>query len=412
MKILALGGCGDMGKVAVREIIGNPAVSEVVIADIDFDKARRFADSLGSKARALEVDVLSDASLDAALQACDIVVSTVGPYYLFGPRVLSAAIDAGVHYIDICDDPEPTLDMLALDDRARAAGITAIIGAGASPGTSNLLAAKAMQLLPQATEIYTFWGTGGPLGDDDGTELGNNAAGPAAATMHWVQQVSGQVKVYWNGDICEVEPLQAVKLEFPGRGADRCHILGHPEPITLPRTYPGIQQSYNLMNMPGYVIYALKSAAAMVEEGDQQSIYDASVELTRMLSDNGQGLGDIAQYFAHGAKDSLRSFLPSLGAVARGAGRHGKTSLVGVHLRGKPRVDDMAHSTCIPTAIILAMMLDGQVQRPGVMAPEACVDPDEFFLRLADHMYIEPGFDKSNYVESVPSYTRQTYRPL
>ena len=412
MKILALGGCGDMGKVAVREIIGEPKVSEVVIADIDFVKAKLFAKSLGPKARAIEVDVCSDQSLAAALRACDIVVSTVGPYYLFGPRVLSAAIDAGVHYIDICDDPEPTLEMLSLDDQAKAAGITAIIGAGASPGTSNLLAVKAMQLLPQATEIYTFWGSGGPLRDDEGTELGSSASGPAAATLHWVQQVSGQVKVYRSGGICEVEPLQAVKLEFPGRGTDRCHILGHPEPITLPRTYPGIKQSYNLMNMPGYVIYALEKVAAMVVEGDQQSTYDASVELTRMLSDNGQGLGDIAQYFAHGAKDVLRSFLPSLGAVARGAGRYGKTSLVGVHLRGKPKADDMAHSTCVPTAIIVEMLLDDQIQRRGVMAPEACVDPDEFFLRLADHIHMEQGFDKNNYVECLLSHTRQAYRPL
>ncbi|MFG6178460.1 saccharopine dehydrogenase family protein [Halomonas sp. THAF12] len=412
MKILALGGCGDMGRVAVREIIGNPTVSEVVIADIDGSKATRFADSLGSKARAMEVDVRSDQSLASALQACDIVVSTVGPYYLFGPRVLSAAINAGVHYIDICDDPEPTLDTLALDDRARAAGITAIIGAGASPGTSNLLAAKAMKLLPKATEIYTFWGTGGPLGDDEGAELGTSAAGPAAATLHWAQQISGRVKVYRNGDVCEIEPLQAIKLEFPGRAADRCHILGHPEPITLPRTYPDIKQSYNLMNMPGYVVYALKKAAAMVVKGDQKSIYDASVELTRMLSDNGQGLWDIAQYLAHGAKDTIRSFLPSLGAVARGAGRYGKASLVGVHLRGRHRVDDMAHATCIPTAIILGMMLGGKIQRRGVMAPEACVDPDDFFLRLAEHMHIEKGFDKSNYVECVLRHTRQTYRPL
>ncbi|QIL88691.1 hypothetical protein GNX18_02065 [Microbulbifer sp. SH-1] len=79
MKILALGGCGDMGKVAVREIIGQPKVSEVVIADIDFVKAKLFAKSLGPKARAIEVDVRSDQSLAAALRACDIVVSTVGP---------------------------------------------------------------------------------------------------------------------------------------------------------------------------------------------------------------------------------------------------------------------------------------------------------------------------------------------
>ncbi|MBW2087346.1 MAG: saccharopine dehydrogenase, partial [Deltaproteobacteria bacterium] len=54
--------------------------------------------------------------------------------------------EARCHYIDINDDWEPTLDMLKLDEEARQAGITAIIGMGASPGVSNLLAVKAMSL--------------------------------------------------------------------------------------------------------------------------------------------------------------------------------------------------------------------------------------------------------------------------
>ena len=54
-----------------------------------------------------------------------------------------AAIEAGAHYLDICDDWEPTLDMLELGERARARGVTAVIGMGASPGLTNLLAMKA-----------------------------------------------------------------------------------------------------------------------------------------------------------------------------------------------------------------------------------------------------------------------------
>ena len=54
--------------------------------------------------------------------------------------MLSAAIASGCHYIDICDDWEPTIEMMGLDQDARLNDVLAIIGMGASPGISNLLA--------------------------------------------------------------------------------------------------------------------------------------------------------------------------------------------------------------------------------------------------------------------------------
>lgn len=412
MKILALGGCGEMGRVAMREILDDPAVTEIVIADKDPGKAACFADSLGRKASAAQVDAQCDSSLQMALQGCDVVISTIGPYYLFGCRVLSAAIRAGVHYIDICDDPEPTQEMLGLDSQARNCGVTAIIGAGASPGISNLLAAKALEALPKAEEIYTFWGTGGPLQHGDDLDLIDGAGRPTAATQHWVQQASGQIKAFQHGAITKVTPLKPVKLAFPGRGSDQCHIIGHPEPITLPQSYPHIKQSLNLMNLPGYIIYALNKAARMVEHDTPQSVQKAAEKLAMILSDTTRNPEDIAHYLIHTATDSFRNFFSSLGAVARGPDHHGKTSTAGVHMRSRLQVDDMAHLTCIPTAIILKMLINGKITRHGVMAPEACVNPDEFFHQLASHMIIEEGFDPTSYVECVIRHTGRPYSPL
>jgi len=56
-------------------------------------------------------------------------------------------LGAGVHYLDINDDWESTEAMLAMDAAARGRGVTAVIGMGASPGISNLLARHAMRRL-------------------------------------------------------------------------------------------------------------------------------------------------------------------------------------------------------------------------------------------------------------------------
>ncbi|MFX5351239.1 saccharopine dehydrogenase NADP-binding domain-containing protein, partial [Acinetobacter baumannii] len=87
-------------------------VDEIVIADRDRAAADRLCRQLADApvaVRAARVDVTDDAALRNALESADLVVNTVGPYYRFGLPVLQAAIATGTHYIDICDDWEPTV---------------------------------------------------------------------------------------------------------------------------------------------------------------------------------------------------------------------------------------------------------------------------------------------------------------
>ena len=69
-------------------------------------------------------------------------------------------IEAKKPYFDICDDWRPTLELLELSDKAKKAGITAIIGIGASPGLTNLMAVLAYNELDEVDEIITGWGIG------------------------------------------------------------------------------------------------------------------------------------------------------------------------------------------------------------------------------------------------------------
>lgn len=46
MKVLALGGSGDIGQVAVRTILSLREVDQVVVADRDIDRASDFIKSL------------------------------------------------------------------------------------------------------------------------------------------------------------------------------------------------------------------------------------------------------------------------------------------------------------------------------------------------------------------------------
>lgn len=134
-RVLALGGAGGMGRYAVRTAAAYDFVGEIVVADLDLARATAFAEGAGPKVRAAEVDVSDATSLASAMEDVDVVLNTVGPFYRFGVPVLRAAIAAGVDYLDINDDWEPTLEMLDLAPEAEAAGVTAVVGWGRAPAS-------------------------------------------------------------------------------------------------------------------------------------------------------------------------------------------------------------------------------------------------------------------------------------
>ncbi|MFT7111414.1 MAG: lysine 6-dehydrogenase [Porticoccaceae bacterium] len=405
MKILALGGCGSMGKIAVQTTIALDPTTEIVVADRDFEAAKRFTDNFSDNVYPAQLDAFDSAALDNLMVSCDIVLSTIGPFYLFGSLVLEAAIRTKTHYLDICDDPEPTLAMLQLHKQAEMAGITAIVGAGASPGVSNLFAAKAIAALKTPDEVYTLWGDGGAVDEGEGDlELRDENGLPSAATVHWLEQLSGSVKVLENGELVPTKPLREVSIDFPGVGSDLCHICGHPEPITLGRYYPTIRRSYNLMNMPSYIIYALKKSVKNVRDGNHDDVKAAAEKLSNMMSEGDMGVLDTARYMYHLEKDKKRTFLPSLAAIAIGTDTAGQRTTVGVHIEAEYKVGDMAHQTCIPTAIILKMISDGDILKYGVFAPEACIDPDIFFPRILPYLNINDGFDETNFLQVTKFY--------
>ena len=57
MKILAIGGCGSMGRYAMRSVQNYSAIEEIIIADINKKTAKVFANSLNHKVSAIQLDV-------------------------------------------------------------------------------------------------------------------------------------------------------------------------------------------------------------------------------------------------------------------------------------------------------------------------------------------------------------------
>jgi len=142
MKVLLLG-TGAMGAKAAEIVTGFDEIAQLTAADISIGSAQACAARCNrahpGKAQAMQLDATDPAALRSAMQAHDAVLNLAGPFFRFAVPVLKAAIDTRTAYLDICYDPEPTLDMLALDAEARAAGTLAIIGMGQVLARATLL---------------------------------------------------------------------------------------------------------------------------------------------------------------------------------------------------------------------------------------------------------------------------------
>lgn len=361
-RILVIGGAGEMGAYACRALAKADEVGEVLVADRDEPRAAKLADELGPTATPLGLDISDPDALARALADVDIVLNTTGPFYRFGREVLSAAIAAGTNYLDICDDWEPTLEMLELDDEARAAGVTAVIGMGASPGTSNLLAVLAMNECDTVDRLFTAWRAGGlPRVTPENPE-----PPPTAALEHWVHNCTEPIKFWHDGGLADGYALGEMTLAYPGVGQDPVWVCGHPEPLTIPRVRPEIRESYNVMTSRRGLMEAITRIAERVKSGELD-VPAASSKLIFEPNTAGRAAGPAPS-------------LPNLFAVAEGT-KGGTAIRVGATPLAIPNAN-MGEMTGYPLAIATLMMVRGQVDNPGVHGPEGAIDPEIYFTEL------------------------------
>lgn len=208
---------------------------------------------------------------------------------------------------------------------------------------------------------------------------------PAGRRLFPLRRNSGGTCDYWHWVDAEAwgDTLRAVEIRYPGRGSAVCHTLGHPEPLTLPRHFPGLRESLNLMNMPGFVIAELQDLQGRIDSGEL-TVPQAAESLRGRWS--GDGLATVlegAKLITHTVLDAVRGrpTLPRVAALAVGL-RSGRPSRVAVSITGI-FPGGMGALTGYPAAVVAGLIAQGKVAQPGVFAPEAAVPADPFFAALA-----------------------------
>jgi saccharopine dehydrogenase-like NADP-dependent oxidoreductase len=227
-RILVLGGAGEMGSVAVTDLLARTD-HEVVVGDLRPDAAAALGHRLGRGVPVRHVDVEDPVSLAGSLDGVDVVVNAT--YMRTNVGVARAAIDAAVHLVDLGSYYPETLQQLDLHDDAVQAGARVVPGCGVAPGLTNVLARDAYERLDRLEAVRMYSYITHPMTTSPGIVVTRFDASTGTSVV--LRDGALEEHPSFSGD---------EEVEFPPPyGRRHVHLVPHPEPVTLPRYLPGLR---------------------------------------------------------------------------------------------------------------------------------------------------------------------------
>ncbi len=236
MKILLLGGAGDMAVQALRELNRDAKDVELVtIVDLNVPKAEATVKrlELSYPTQIVEHDLFDKEWLVEHAKAVDVVLGFAGPFYKTEAYCAQACIEAKTHYVSIADDYDAYLAVSELDAAAKKAKVKILTGFGNSPGITQMLARKGYNSMESCRRINVNWAAGS--NEDVGmTNL-----------MHLFHIFNGTTLQTLRGKEIEVKTGEGRKMvEFPyPMGWLPVYYTGHAESVSLPRNLPGLEEA-------------------------------------------------------------------------------------------------------------------------------------------------------------------------
>jgi saccharopine dehydrogenase (NAD+, L-lysine-forming) len=366
MKILVLG-AGNMGYITARDLIESPQVTEIVLGDVDLDKAKQAADKLKSdKISVKHVDVMNHEELVKALKGFDAVANCV--WYTLVYDVTKAAIEAGVNCLDLGGLYHYSRKQLELNDEAKHAGVTYIIGCGLAPGITNVMARHGANKLDRVDEVHIRGGSPPPK---------EFKLKFLYSPRTYLEQFTKDSIIFQNGEYKAVPAgsgREVVRLPEPFNQDVEMYYTLHSELATLPHTIKGVKNvDIRLVYSPELVrvfkIFAdcnLTSEEPIKVKGVTVAPYDVLAECLSTLMDKRGDRVWMAEVIGEkdGEKTRVITYFVSL-------------------YNEKWDVTGMGYATGVAASIGTQMLAKGEIKIKGVVPPEDCIEPLPFFSALA-----------------------------
>ncbi len=248
-KVSVVGAAGIIGPAIVATLAEHEAVEQILCLDVNVDGAREVAAIHGrgkATAAALDIRDLDDAA--RILEGSTVLLNTAA--YRINLQAMEGALRVGAHYIDLGGLFHVTREQLELDARFHAAGLLAILGMGSTPGKTNVMAARAVELLGGGTAERIVVGA---AGRDPNPPPGPLVAPYAVETI--LDELSMPTPVVRGGEVVFLEPMSdAGVVEFgdPVGPAGTIYTI-HSEQATFADSFGAGEVSFQLSLNPVFL---------------------------------------------------------------------------------------------------------------------------------------------------------------
>ena len=375
MRIVVVGGAGLMGRIALRDLVAERQVDEIVIADLNRQAGEQLISEIGSDRLSIApVDATDETALAAVLRGADACLNA--SVYYFNLPIMRACLAARTHYLDLGGLFHTTRKQLELDAAFKEAGITAVLGMGSAPGVTNLQARLACDRLETVEYIRIYDGIHNPhINPDDPLTWGYSI-------QTILDEVSKNPIVFRDGDWQEVAPLSELE-HYPYReplGYVANHHSLHSEVATLPISFrdKGVQEVFFKINFFGYPEPMLRKIAFLCELGF------AATEPIEMrggrVAPRDALLAVLAQRPAPVPKQPAG--YKDMVAEVKGT-RDGQPVIVRVDVESWARPEWKASGgnllTGVAPSIVAQWLASGAIEMRGVLPPEIAVPAMPFF---------------------------------
>ncbi len=216
MKITVLGGSGLIGRVITNELSKYHDVTVVDIVKPPTTNVNYVKGDLNNVEEIASIVKNSDYAVNAA-------------QYYFNLNAMKACLKAGVNYVDLGGLFWMTRKQLDMDEEFKREGLLALIGMGAEPGVTNVV----------AEYIYENFGTPTSIKLRDGWVSSSEKVNWSIDTQ--MDEMIMDAPVYENGEYKYYRPLsRSEETEF-SIGRIKVYLTIHSELATFPSSFKGVK---------------------------------------------------------------------------------------------------------------------------------------------------------------------------
>lgn len=321
------------------------------------------------------VDARNTEALARALTAAGAEVLVNAASYRVNLAAMEGALAAGCHYVDLGGLFHTTRLQLALHERFVAVGRTAVVGMGASPGKTNLLASLAAASLESVEELHVS------AAATDPTPAGHTGLTAPYAIETILDELTLPAVVLRDGVLEEVDALTfGGEIDFAAPIGVRDSVFTlHSELATFPASFPGLRAaSFRLSLAPALAERVELLARCGLADLEPLALPDGTSVVPRQVL-----LAALARRGATVPPSANTTAVHLVDAVGQrgGSAVTVRAAAVTVPHSGWGLGGGIV-STAGPAAEAARRLLRGDVARSGVLAPEAAFPAAAFLEAL------------------------------